>query len=199
MGIQYREGRKEDCLRLAELVRMASGGVVDFLFHDLVPGMTPVQIVARNLERDHPPHTYRNAIVAEDAGIIAGMALSYPSHYHRITEGMRRVFPKERLDHIAPYYMAPVGRSLFLDAIAVKSESRGKGIGSELLSLTKEKAKKGGYDAVSLIAFAENTNAIRLYKHHGFEVAEEIELSPHELILYRGGFLLMNWPFNQGE
>ena len=45
MNVQYREGRKEDSFRLAELDNIASDGAIDFLFHDLVPDMTPVQAV----------------------------------------------------------------------------------------------------------------------------------------------------------
>jgi ribosomal protein S18 acetylase RimI-like enzyme len=194
MEIQYRQGRKEDCLQIAELISTASGGVVEFLFHDLIPGMSPVQMVARNLERDHPPHTYRNAIVAQSEDAIAGMALSFPSHFHEITEGMKKFFPPDRLEHVRPYYTAPVGRSLFLDAIAVKDEYRGKGIGRALISLTQEKARKSGYDALTLIAFAENRNARKLYERMGFETLEKIEIRPHELISYQGGCLLMRCP-----
>jgi hypothetical protein len=37
MNITYRTGRKEDCPKLAELVYIASDGVVEFLFHELIP------------------------------------------------------------------------------------------------------------------------------------------------------------------
>ena len=196
--VEYRQGRKEDCVFIAELIRAASGGVVEFLFHDLIPGMTPVQMVARNLERDHPPHTFGNAIVAEGDGVVMGMALSFPSHFHGITEGMKKFFPPDRLEHVQPYYTAPVGRSLFLDAIAVKDKYRRKGIGRELISLTQEKARKSGYDALTLIVFAENRNARTLYERIGFEAVEKIEIKPHELISYQGGCLLMRCPLQQG-
>jgi hypothetical protein len=41
--IIFGEGRKDDSMRIAELDNIASGGAIDFLFHDLVPGMTPVR------------------------------------------------------------------------------------------------------------------------------------------------------------
>ena len=198
MEIQYRQGRKEDCPAIADLIRTASGGMIDFLFHGLFPGMTPVQMVAHNLERDHPPHTFRNAIVAEGEGIVAGMVLSYPSHLHGITEGMKKFFPPDRLEHVRPYYTAPVGRSLFLDAIAVKDEYRGKGIGRKLLLLTQDKARQSGYDALTLIVFAQNRNARQLYERIGFGIVEEIMIQPHELISYQGGCLLMRCPLQQG-
>jgi hypothetical protein len=38
----YRPAEKEDSAKLAELINIASDGVVEYLFHDLIPGMTPV-------------------------------------------------------------------------------------------------------------------------------------------------------------
>ncbi|MGD9282990.1 MAG: hypothetical protein PVG68_04915 [Desulfobacterales bacterium] len=37
MAITYRPAGKADSLRIAELINMASDGVGEFLFHDLVP------------------------------------------------------------------------------------------------------------------------------------------------------------------
>jgi hypothetical protein len=62
MEIKYRPGEKQDCAKLAELINIASDGVVEYLFHDLVPGITPVQVIAHNLENDRSPHSYKNAI-----------------------------------------------------------------------------------------------------------------------------------------
>jgi len=52
MKIQYRQGRKEDCNCVAELIHIALVRVAGF-FSDLIPEMTSLQIVASNLERDH--------------------------------------------------------------------------------------------------------------------------------------------------
>ncbi len=86
MTFKYRPAEKEDSAKLAELVNIASDGVVEYLFHDLVPGITPVQVVAHNLENDNYPHSYRSAVVAAEETDVIGMALSYPSSYHKITK-----------------------------------------------------------------------------------------------------------------
>ena len=59
MNITYRTGRKEDCSKLAEFVYIASDGVVEFLFRDLIAGVSPVQMVARNLGKDMGYYTLR--------------------------------------------------------------------------------------------------------------------------------------------
>lgn len=164
---------------------------MEYLFHDLIRGLTPLQIVAHNLEGDNYPHSYKSAIVAEHRKMIVGMVLSYPSHLHKITEEMRAFFPQERLEHLKSFYSVQVENSLFLNALCVSEEFRGKGIGSELISLTKKKAREKGYDILSVIVFADNAKALHLYKRTGFEVVQKVELKSNEFIPHEGGCLLM--------
>ena len=191
MEILYRPAKKKESLRLAELINIASEGGIDYLFHDLIPGMTPVEIVAHGLEGDEEHHTYRNALVAQQGLKAVGIALSYPSHLHRITDEMRRLIPKERLEPLQSFYSVQVENSLYLDALCVEEAFRGRGIGSELITLVKAKAEEIGYQALSLMVFADNTRAQRLYWRHGFEVVQRVELTPHPLIPHEGGCLLM--------
>lgn len=193
MEIAYRQAEKEDCLGLAEMIDIASSGVVDFLFHDLVPGMTPVQIVAHSLKRDNYPHTFSSAVVAVDGSDVVGMALSYPSSHHEITNSMRDFFPEDRLTHLKHFYAARVENSWYLDALCVAETHRRQGIAEKLITLTKEKALGNGYAAMSLIAFADNSLAIPLYQRTGFEIVQNIELQRNEFIDHEGGCYLMRW------
>ena len=196
MNINYRTAKKADCLRMAELINIASGGVVEFLFHDLVPERTPTQIVAYNLKSAQGAHTYKNSIVAEAENQVVGMALSFPAHYHRITAEMRQFFPKDRMDHLSDFYAARIDGSLFLDALCVDQTLRRNGIGGQLISLTKEKAKKDGMDLLSLIVFADNTKALSVYHRHGFEFQTPVKLDAHEYIPHGGGCFLMKCHIN---
>ena len=191
MEITYRQGKKEDCNLLAEFVSIASDGIIDFMFHDLIPGVTPVQIVARNLESGDYPRSYKNAIVAECEKEIVGMALSIPSQFHKITKEMENFFPADKLGHLKQFFSARVEDSLLLDTLCVDEKFRGKGIGAELISLTKKKATKAGYNILSLIVLADNNNAQRLYWRCGFELVENVELKPNKFIPHQGGCLLI--------
>jgi GNAT superfamily N-acetyltransferase len=191
MEIKYRPGEKRDCTKLAELINIASGGVVEYLFHDLIPGMTPTQVVAHNLENVDSPYSYQSAIVAEEENEVIGISLSFPSSYHKITNTMRTYFPSDRLEHLRHFYASRVGNSWLLDALCVIETHRRKGIGEKLISLTKEKAVQNGRKALSLIAFADNALAIPFYKHTGFEIVERVELEENEFIQHHGGCLLM--------
>jgi ribosomal protein S18 acetylase RimI-like enzyme len=193
MEIKYRPGEKQDCAKLAELINIASDGVVEYLFHDLVPGMTPVQVIAHNHENDNYPHSYKSAIVATDGNDVIGMALSYPSSYHKITDEMRSFFPAERIEHFSTFYSSRVGNSWFLDALCVNESYRRKGIGEKLISLTKEMAIENGNKTLSLIVFADNALAIPVYERTGFEVVQKVELKGNEFIQHSGGCVLMKW------
>lgn len=191
MDITYRDGRKEDCAALAEFVSIAAGGVIEFLYHDLIPGMTPLEIERKLLEKVESPRSYNNSIVAEKDGKLVAAALSIPSSHHRITEEMRAFFPEDRLAHLEHLLSSRVENSLLLDALCVAEDTRTQGVGSQLIALTKKKAVNAGFKLLSLIVFADNTNARRLYEQCGFEVVEKIELKPHALIPHEGGCFLM--------
>ena len=191
MNINYRPAEKDDSSRIAELINIASDGVVEHLFHDLVPEMTSVQIITYNLEQDNYPYSYQSALVATDGSNVIGMALSYPSSYHKITDEMRGFFPKERLEHLSDFYSACIKNSWFLDALGVYESYRKSGIGKRLVELTKEKAKENGYESLSLIAFADNSPALGLYKVLGFHVVQEVNLKGNEFIPHRDGCLLL--------
>lgn len=191
VSVTYRAARPEDSLILAELTNIASGGVVEYLFHDLLPGVSSVQIVAQGLKSDLAPHSYKNGIVAERNGEVVGMAMSYASDLHGVTDEMRAFVPGDRLEHLKDFYDARVENSWYLDALAVNPEFRGKGIGTELIGLVKAKARDKGYRTLSLITFADNETALRVYRRAGFERAREVEILPNEFIDHEGGGLLL--------
>jgi ribosomal protein S18 acetylase RimI-like enzyme len=191
MEIKYRPGEKEDSNKIAEMINTASDGIVEYLFHDLVPEMSSVQVVAHNLENDNYPHTYMNAVVACDRNDLVGMALSYPSSYHRITDEMRDFYSPEKLERFSAFYSSRAENTWFLDSFCVIESHRRRGIGEKLISLIKETAVKNGYNAVSLIVFADNALAIPVYERTGFEVIQKIELQGNEYIRHEDACLLM--------
>ena len=190
MAVSYRPAEKADSERVAELISLASDGVVDFLFHDVVPQMTPVQLMAHNLAQGHYPHSYQSAVVALSGKDIVGMALSYPSTYHQITDQMRGFFPADRLEHLNDFYSVNIPPSWFLDALAVAPANRRQGIGTRLVELTKQKGKDNGYPMCSLIAFRDNAPALALYQALGFSQVAHIHLAANAFIHHADGCAL---------
>ncbi|WP_444944942.1 GNAT family N-acetyltransferase [Microbulbifer sp. ZKSA006] len=191
MHVNYKQGTQADCQRIAELDYIASEGAVEYLFHDLIPDCSALQLLYNGLKQDVYPHTFRSAIVAELDENIIGMALSYPAHYHCITDQLENFLPADRLERFREFYSSRVEGSYFLDAICVDKPHQGLGIGQSLLHHIKEKAGNEGYSELSLIVFADNSRAINFYEKQGFNAVKSITLEPHPLIPHKDGCLIM--------
>jgi ribosomal protein S18 acetylase RimI-like enzyme len=61
----------------------------------------------------------------------------------------------------------------YISNIAIYPEYRAAGIGTRLIFVVEEEAKKGGAGRVTLDVEVENTGAARLYKRLGYSVANE--------------------------
>jgi ribosomal protein S18 acetylase RimI-like enzyme len=189
--VKLRPAANGDCQNLAELVSLASGGVVDYLFHGLIPGLSPVDVVVHGL-RDHgSQHSYTNAVVAEINGTVAGMALSYPSSMHGITDEMRRFIPSDRLERLSEFFSAKVEDSWYVDAIGVFDGHRRKGIGIKLMKAAEETGRENGFECLSLICFADNSSALAMYRSLGYGVVRSVSLEGNEFIPHEGGCLLL--------
>lgn len=191
MAIHYRTGRRDDSKKLAELIDIASDGVVEYLFHDLFQGLSPLEVVAQNLAQDNYPYTFNNAIVAVDGNAVVGMILSYPSSFHEMTDEMKSFFPPERLAHLDHFFSSRIENSWYIDSLCVNKSHRRQGIGEKLIYLSKEKAAKSGYPSLSLIVFADNKPAMSLYKKTGFKMAGKVDLHENEYIRHKTGCLLL--------
>ena len=66
----------------------------------------------------------------------------------------------------------------------------------KLIFFIKEKAVENGYNALSLIAFADNELALPLYKRTGFEVVQKVELKENEFIKHKDDCYLMKCDIN---
>lgn len=192
MRVSFRQGQIEDCPKIAELDYLASEGAVEYLFRDLVPDMSPLQLLTHGLSQDEYPHTYRSTVVAELDSEVVGMALAYPAEYHRVTEQLENFLPPDRMARFKAFYNSRVEDSYYLDALCVYERYRGRGIGGLLIEETKKSAIEQGYTQLSLIVFKDNTSAITLYENKGFAVVRKVPVEPHDLIPHQGGCLLMN-------
>ena len=191
MDIIYREGKIEDCDKIAQGIDLASGGIIEFLFHGLLKDHTPDQVMSNVLRDQKGYETYKNAIVAEYENEVIGIVYSYPAKYHGISEETRRFFHKERLEFLAEFFNSRVEDSLFLDSIYVDEKFRGLGVGSKLIQLTKEKAKKQGFSQLSLMVMNSNRVARRSYERNSFSIVKHVDVKEHPLIPNKGGIYLL--------
>ena len=189
--IIYRKSNKNEAYQLAVQKKIANGGIIEFLLHDLIPGMTVTQILSEIVANEAFNYSYKNCIVAERNGQVVGHANFYPSDTSH-SQSEPEIIPQNRLDYLAEMFSAEVPGSLYLNSIAVFPEARRNKIGSELLSIVKVQAKKQNLNQVSLLVWADNFIARKFYENHGFKIIRRIQIKPHEFLPHQDGMLLMN-------
>jgi len=180
----YRPARKEDCATIAALYSISSDGVADYIWTKLAePGEDILAVGKRRYEREDSVFSYRNCTVVESDGNVVGMLVAFPMHVDPMEEETDPV--------LAPYSRLEEHNSYYICGMALFPEYRGRGMGTRLLALAEEYARKQGYGKISLIVFEQNSGAFRLYVRAGYREVGREPVYPHPLIHYTGNAILM--------
>jgi ribosomal protein S18 acetylase RimI-like enzyme len=185
---RFRPARKEDCRTIAELYRISSDGVADYIWRKLAePGEEPIEVGERRYAREDTVFSYRNCTVAERNGEVIGMLAAFPMEPDPDVSD-----PNEEVDPVLkPYSELERPGSFYICGMALFPEYRGEGLGTGMLELARQQAYQRGLEELSLIVFEQNAGAKRLYERHGFREVDRLPVVPHELIHYVGDALLM--------
>lgn len=180
----FRPARKEDCAAIAALYRVASAGLADYFWTNIVEAEEDILAAGRRrFERDDSVFSYRNCTVVENEGKTVGMLFAFPMHVHSSGEESDPVlFPYRKLREDNSYYIC---------GMALSPEYRGHGIGARLLTLAEKHARDEGFEKLSLMVFEQNTGAKRLYDRTGYREVSREPVCPHPLIHYTGDAILM--------
>lgn len=179
-----RSARKSECRRIAELYRISSDGVADYIWTKLSrPGENILDVGRRRYEREGTPFSYENCKLVELEGSVVGMLVAFPME---VDEEYEETDPI-----LVPYSVLEEDQSYYICGMAVDEKHRGKGIGTMLLEYAERFAKHLGFAKVSLIVFEQNVQARRLYARHGYVETRRHPVAPHPLIHYTGDALLM--------
>ena len=90
----------------------------------------------------------KSLYVAEDNNIIKGFVVYNVKNYDQLNQVKRTVYK--------------------IDAIAVKKEYRGQGIGTMLMNKVKSIAQENGASSLSLEVNSKNIDARKVYENYGF-------------------------------
>lgn len=187
-AVTFRPATRDDSRKIAELFRISSDGVVDYVWSTLAPeypGLTPIEIGTLRHARDEGNFSYRNCVLAERDGEVIGQLCTY-----RIDAGPEE--PHEPTDPVLePYERLEIPDTLYVSSLAVFDEFRGMGLGTKMLSIAREQAHERHFDALSLLVFEQNAGAVRLYEREGFRTVDRAPVVPHALIHRTGDVLLM--------
>lgn len=186
-NLLFRPARKDECRTIARLFSMSSDGVADYIWTGLVePGEDILDVGQRRYESEESVFSYKNCVVAEIDGKIAGMLVAFP-----MPEPDDSGEDTETDPVLAPYGRLEQHNSYYICGMAVFPEYRGMGIGTKFLEIAQKKAKELNLPQLSLIVFEGNEGAKKLYERHGFRVTARERIVPHELIHHTGHALLM--------
>jgi ribosomal protein S18 acetylase RimI-like enzyme len=193
MEISLRPAVKSDIPDLARLLQMAGGGLMDAVYHDLIPGRPVGEIMEGRFRNEASYSHYRYSTVAVAHGKIAGgvnlYALDDPA-VHWIDP----IVPETRRLVLQPFsHLKPAG-GLYVDFIAVYPGFQGKGVGKLLLAFAVSEARRRGLPLLHLHVFEENGAAVRLYQSIGFDIAKSHPVTPHPMLAYGGNMVLMSCP-----
>ena len=192
--IVIRDTARSDARVIAELFRMSSDGVANYIWDGLrgdYPGLDLLDIGEQRYARENTEFSYQNCLIAEADGRPAGMLHTFVME----SDGN----PPPDMDPVLrPFAELEDKGSFYISGIAVYPEFQGRGIGSLLMVRAEEKARALDCPRLSLIVFEANEGAHRLYNRLGFVETDRRAIVPHEMLHHEGAALLMVRGLNEG-
>lgn len=181
--IEIKDAKKEQSADIARMIMMAMTDDCCLHFCGVGHGLDDFHRMMTSLvEREDSQYSYRNTLVAMDAGNLVGIAISYDGG--RLHE-LRQAFigaAKEQIgkDHSGMDDETQAGE-LYLDSLAVLPEYRRQGIARRLLIATKEKADQMGQPCLGLLVDKGNPAGESLYSSVGFRYANDSSWGGHPM------------------
>lgn len=162
----YRPAIPEDAFAMAELVNMAGEGLPLHLWTEMAArDETAWDIGQSRASRETGALSYRNAVIREqDSGVVACL-IGYPleDKPERVHKADRSaiIVPLQELEDLAP-------GTWYVNVLATYPRHRGRGYGSQLLSIAERIAVDFDKGGLSIIVSDANTGARRLYERLGY-------------------------------
>ena len=188
-----RPARRDESGRIAELFEISSDGVASYVWSTLqadYPGSPLLEIGRRRYEREKTAFSYQNCLMAEAEGRVLGMLHAYPVAPRTGSEPE----PQPIDPVLKPYAELEAPGTLYIAGIAVWPDCRGRGVGTRFLAAARARARDLKLRELSLLCFAGNNGARRLYERAGFVVVDWRPVVPHPMIRHTGDVLLMQAP-----
>ena len=164
--VTVRRAEISDSEKLCELIAEAIGDLIYYMtgFSEEEPALAQFLNFIR---REDTRVSYRNCFVAEENGVVLGAVLYYLGD------------DAAQLDEPLNRHLRSLGRQeslcvecrageLYVDAIAVMAQARGRGLAACLLDGVCQRAKEMGIKTVSLLVDLEKPRVQALYERCGF-------------------------------
>ena len=189
--VSIRTARATDASDLAILEDIASFGLASWHWYGgVIDGKAQTAYEhGRQRALDESSETnFRNALLAEIGGSIAGTSISYfidcgtdydpsqaPSEYIALFLELRR----------------SLVNAWYIDTLAVFSDYRRRGVARMLLEAELRRGRAANAGTYALIAEDSNKNAMTLYNSAGFEIADKREFTAPDVLQSETKFLFL--------
>lgn len=130
---------------------------------------------------ENSQYSYRNALVAEVGGTVAGAIVGYDGARLQELRKQTMMVICKYLGTEPSFEDETEAGEYYLDSVGVLPGFRGCGIGGRLLVALRDKALAEGHKRIGLLVDFENPNAERLYHSLGFKRMEAKNLFGHKM------------------
>ena len=193
--VSLRSAKRSDGADLAILDNIAGHGISAWFWQGAVNMGKAEDAYDWGRERfmdEDAPFAWKNSVVAEVDGIIAGAANGYvmqPPEPDYEKNNPEQIIPvMELFSLVAGYWL--------VDSLAVYSKYRGEGIGARLLDNCFERARNAACNCISLVAEDSNMSALKLYQSRGFVEKDQRPYIPFSENSKTQNWLLFTAPLN---
>lgn len=188
-----RQAKLTDIDAIVPFIKIASGGLSEFLLSDLIPGVSADLFIEMALTDENTTYHYNHILVAESNSKIIAASNYYPSKLHCLPDLMRSFIAKEKLKVIEPYLNSRVDGSMYINTMGVAEEYRNSLCGLILGKKIEAIAREQDCCCLSAHVWIENTPLYKSMLDGGFKVVEEVDIS-HQSLPYKGGMVLLKGP-----
>jgi ribosomal protein S18 acetylase RimI-like enzyme len=188
-----RPATEADVPHLARLYIMATTGMMDAVYVDLVADAPLEKLLEWRFTQLGSVRSYEHCLIAQEDSHVAGMIHAFPIGRLEEAPSDPRLTP-ERLGFLAPAIELVhqiESSSYYISAVAVYPEFRGGGIGRRLIAAAASDAQWLGSPELSVLSFEQNELAMALCQRLNFEITARRRVIPHPLIHHTGDLLLM--------
>jgi ribosomal protein S18 acetylase RimI-like enzyme len=164
--VPYRRATQADAAALADLVDFAGEGLPSYLWSRMAQdGESAFEVGRRRARREEGSFSYRNAVVADEGGIVVAALIGYPlpDRPEPIGPDLPAMFvPLQELENLAC-------GTWYVNVLATYPEHRNRGHGTRLLAIAETLMQSSGSTGLSIIVSDANRGACRLYERFGFK------------------------------
>ena len=193
MQIITRPAKLRDVDAIIPFIKMASGGLSEFLLGDIIADVSPDTFIEMALTDENTTYHYHYMMVAESDHKIIAAANYYPAELHGLPDIMRSFIAKEKLEIIQPYLDSRVDGSMYINTLAVDEAYQNTACGLILGKRIEQVAREKHHWCLSAHVWVENTVLYQNMLKSGFKEVEHVSVE-HPSLQYQGGMVLLRSP-----